>query len=309
MGRTATMMMLLSSMAMAAGCTPTPPMPRCTVGADCASGVCLGDGTCAPQQDDAGTSPTDAFVPPGVDAGRPDAGPPDHCLPNEDGVVARDEAPFGPGLSARYIVTTDQTVDTTGTDVGGQRRWDYGASLPGDHPLDVITEPLDGRWFADRFVGADYVAPLADGRDLLGVFRINDSSLELLGVVSPMDGIGRTELTYDPPVRMLTFPLEAGNRWTTDTRITGLAEGLAANFTESYEVEVDARGEVVTPYAPFGALRVRVTLTRTIGFVSTVVRQFLFVAECFGTVATVVSEDDETQIEFDRAAEIRRLGF
>ena len=38
-------------------------------------------------------------------------------------------------------------------------------------------------------------------------------------------------------------------------------------------------------------------------------RQFLFVAECFGTIATLVSEDNETMTEFDRAAEIRRLGF
>ncbi len=298
--------MLLSSML--AACDPTPSMPRCVVGADCASGICLGDGTCAPQQDpDAGG--VDGAVPPGLDASRPDAGPPAHCLPDEDGVVTRAEAPFGPGLAARYVVTGDVAVDTVGVETGGRRVWDYAAALPGDHPLDVITEPVDGRWFADRFPGADYVAPLADGRDLLGVFRITESSLELLGVVSPAEGIGRTQLTYEPPVRMLTFPLAAGNRWTTETRVTGLAEGLAANFGETYEVEVDARGEVGTPYALFDALRVRVTLTRTIGFVATVTRQFLFVAECFGTVATVLSEDDETEIEFDRAAEIRRLGF
>ena len=120
---------------------------------------------------------------------------------------------------------------------------------------------------------------------------------------------GKPNLPPDPPIRMLTFPLEVGNRWSTNTRVTGFAEGLAANFTETYDIEVDARGDVVTPYASFDALRVRVTLTRDLTFSRTVTRQFLFVAECFGTVATVLSEEDETQIEFDRAAEIRRLSF
>ena len=283
-------------------------MPRCTVGAECASGICLGDGTCAPPQepDAAGV---DAFVPPGTDAGPRDAGPSDLCRPNGDGVVSRAEAPFGPELMARYIVAADVGVDTVGRTEGSVRTWDYSAAIPGDHDFDVATELLDGRWFADRFVGADYTARLSDQTDLLGVFRINESALELLGVVSPEDGITRTELTYDPPVRVLTFPVEQGNRWTTDTRVTGVAEGLAVTYTETYENEVDARGEVRTPYAPFDALRVRVTLTRDLTFSRTVTRQLLFVAECFGTVVTIVSEEDETQFDFSRASEIRRLGF
>jgi len=307
----ATGILLLGNMLLLAACDPTPVMNRCVVGADCASGVCLGDGTCAPPQEtDGGAAGRDAGrLPPGFDGGPRDAGPSGRCVPNEDGVISRAEAPFGPDLMVRYVVASDTAVNTTGSDVGGTRTWDYGDSFPGDHDFDAATERLDGRWFADRFVGADYVSRLSDQSDLLGVFRINDSALELLGVVSPNDGVGRTELTYDPPVRLLTFPLELGNRWTTDTRATGLAEGLAANVGETYESEVDARGEVITPYAPFDALRVRVTLTRDVGLLRTVTRQFLFVAECFGTVATVVSEEDETEIEFSEAAEIRRLGF
>lgn len=290
-------------------CDPVPPTPHCVVGADCASGICLSDRTCAPpHESDAGG--VDAYVPPGVDGGTPDAGMSGRCLPNEDGVVSRLEAPFGPDLSARYAVAADVSVSTVGrTDATG-RHWDYAPALPGDHDFDVATEPLTGRWFVDRYPGASYVARLRDTTDLLGVFRITASALELLGVVSPSDGIGRTELTYDPPVRVLTFPLELGNRWTTDTRVTGYAEGLVAAFAEVYESEVDGRGSVGTPYASFDALRVRVTLTQQLTpFVSRVTRQFLFVAECFGTVAMVVSQQDETEIEFTRAAEVRRLGF
>ena len=294
------------------GCDPGIRVPPCSVGADCASGVCQPDGRCAPQQDaDAGLPEGDSGA--DLDAGMgADAGPRDSglCQPNGDGVVARAEAPFGPGLTARYVSTTNVGVDTAGEDLGGgRRRWDLSGALPGDHDVDVITEPLDGRWFADRFPGADYVAPLSPEVDLLGVFRVGTSALELLGVVSPGDGATRTELSYAPPVRVLVFPLEAGLQWESDSRVSGLAEGLAVNYGERYESEVDGRGEIVTPYAPFEGLRVRTTLTRDFTFTRTVVRQFSFVAECFGSVATIVSEDDESGVEFSQASEIRRLGF
>ena len=302
----------LAGLAGLAGCTATPSAPPCVVDADCASGVCLGTGRCAPQQD-AGPSPIDGSVAT-PDASFPDAGGSDagsdRCRPNGDGVVTRLEAPFGPGLMARYATALDVAVSTAGSDLGGGRRgWDLSAAMPGDRDLDLVTEALDGRWYADKYPGADYVTRLAATSDLLGVFRVNGTSLELMGVVSPTDGVTRTELTYTPPVKVLVFPLELGSRWSTSARVTGLAEGLAVNIGETYDSEVDAHGELRTPYAPFEALRVRTTLVRDVGFVRTTVRQMVFVAECFGTVATIVSQDDETQVEFDQASELRRLSF
>jgi hypothetical protein len=41
--------------------------------------------------------------------------------------------------------------------------------------------------------------------------------------------------------------------------------------------------------------------------VPTSTRQYVFVTECFGSVATVVSQPNETEIEFEDAAEVRRL--
>ena len=32
-----------------------------------------------------------------------------------------------------------------------------------------------------------------------------------------------------------------------------------------------------------------------------------FVGECIGTVATIVSQDNESDVEFDTASEVRRL--
>lgn len=316
MGRRTTGWMALGAtlvaFAGAVGCTATPAAPPCVVGADCASGVCLGSGRCAPQQD-AGPSPIDGSLP-FPDASPPDAGGidagSDRCRPNADGVITRLEAPFGPGLMARYATALDVGVSTAGTDLGGGRRgWDLSGALPGDRTLDLATEPLDGRWYADKYPGADYVARLGATSDLLGVFRVTGTTLELMGVVSPTDGVTRTELTYTPPVKVLVFPLQLGSSWSTSARVTGLAEGLAVNIGETYQSEVDAHGEVDTPYAPFESLRVRTTLVREVGLLRTTVRQMVFVAECFGTVATIVSQDDETQVEFDQASELRRLGF
>ncbi|MGE0785952.1 MAG: hypothetical protein AB7S26_09710 [Sandaracinaceae bacterium] len=294
------------------GCDAGPGPVRCTVGADCASGICLPDHTCAaPQDRDAGPRTDAGSLPDGsaTDAGAFDGGSSGLCRPNGDGVITREEAPFGPNLMARYVTALDVGVDSAGSTVGGTRTWDYAGSLPGDRNLDLDTGEIAGRWFADRYPGADYVVRLSGESELLGVFRTTATSLELLGVVSPTDGVTRTQLTYAPAVKVLVFPLQAGARWTSDVRVTGFAEGLAVNYGEVYENEVDAAGEVITPYAPFDALRVRVTLTRDLTFSRVTVRQLLFVTECFGTIATLVSEEGETQVEFDRAAEIRRLGF
>ena len=54
-------------------------------------------------------------------------------------------------------------------------------------------------------------------------------------------------------------------------------------------------------------LRVSVTLTRTLGLVTTVTRSFIFVTECFGTVANMVSQSNEAGSEWTDAAEVRRL--
>jgi hypothetical protein len=89
--------------------------------------------------------------------------------------------------------------------------------------------------------------------------------------------------------------------------VSGVAEGYPDLYTEKYESVVDANGTLETPLGTFDVLRVRVLLTRTIGIVVTTVRTFAFVTECYGTVATVTSEDNEADVEFTHALEIRRI--
>lgn len=250
------------------------------------------------------------------DEDMPDSGmPPDMmvnpnvCLPNKDAKITRQEVPLRVGLNAKYRVGLDAAVSTAGEDAGGGlRRWSLSGELNEDRLVLVEAQSPLGRWFSPDFPEATYVTRLSETSELLGVFALNGDALLLLGVVSPTDGFTRTKLTYDPPITVLDFPLEPGKSWTTESSVTGTAQGVAVFYSEDYSSQVDAQGELVTPYGTFEqVLRVRTELERVIGFATTRKRTFSFVTECFGTVATIVSEDNESQVEFDQAAEVRRL--
>ena len=282
--------------ALAAACAPGE-THECIVSADCPSGTCE-DGMC--------TGGTDGG---GEDAGsdQPDADPA-RCSANLDGVIERDEIPLQVGLTASFRVATDSAVDTAGTmQPAGTRSWDFSNALPGDKTVEVTLAPIAGQWFAAAFPGADYWTPLAQGQELRGVFEITDASLLLRGVVSPNGGATRTELVYDPPVAVMRFPLFEGTHWSTTATITGVAAGVPSLYTETYDYTADAVGDLVAPFGTFDVTRVRGELTRTVGVVVTTSRSFLFSSECFGTVASVFSNDYETEIEFSAAREVRRL--
>ena len=273
----------------------------CLVGADCPSGVCDEDGTCAAGAPDGGGAGIDA------DPGDGDGGP-IGCTANLDGVIERSEVPIGPGLTARFRVALDTPVDTAGEfQTGGSRTWDLSGAMSGDHDVPITLEPLAGAWFEDEFAGASYSAPLSDTQELLGVFEITSDALMLRGVVSPEAGPTRTELSYDPPVAVTEFPIRAGATWSTTSTITGVTSGVPSAYTERYEQMVDAVGELTTPFGTFDVLRTRVELTRTVGAAITTSRSYLFSSECYGTVASIASNDYETELEFEQAREVRRL--
>ena len=288
----------------------------CKVGADCASGVCHdgacvvdgstgggGSGAAAGSGGEAGgstTSNTTSTTTTGSGGGA-------LCSPNGDGLIERDEVPIEAGLSAKFLATVDTTFGTAGTVVGGVRNWDLTVPLAGDHASILETQPLAGKWFAPEFVGATYAARLSESEDLLGVFEVTDTALLLRGVVSPLDGLTKTELTYAPPVIVLAFPVSLNASWTTTSTVSGLANGIFTAYTEHYDDVVDAEGSLETPFAAFDALRVRVVLDRTVGVLTTRIRTFAFVTECFGTVATLVSQPNEFGTEFTSVAEVRRL--
>lgn len=294
--------------------------PECRFGAECASGACGADGRCVPAMDGGAggdaEAPRDAGDEDDARVGRDgaadedggDGGGPISCVPDHDGTITREEVPLAPGLRATFRIAIDATVDTAGTEDGdGVRHWDLSGELAGDHSALVELLPLGDEWYGGDFPGASYAARLSDEEDLLGVFEITDDALLLRGVVSPDDGLTRTELTYDPPVVVLSFPVERGDRWSTESDASGLALGVFAFATETYDSEADLAGVLRTPFGEFDVQRVHVTLNRSVAGFPTTVHTHLFVSECFGTVASIRSQDDEGEIDFTEAAEVRRL--
>jgi hypothetical protein len=236
------------------------------------------------------------------------------CSRNNDGVVTRDEVTFKPGLKATFKVAHDVDVDTAGTMKNGSRYWNLDKKYSGDDFQIIDFKPLKGKWFQSDFPDGDYAMQLAGDSEELGVFDATPSGLYLLGVVSPEDGFTTTNIEYNPPVEILRFPLKEGTSWKTETTAEGTHElyspTVPISWDETYKNQVDAAGTVDTPYGELEALRVRTVLERNqrfSGFQLGQVRTFAFVAECFGTVATIRSDDGEDETEFTEAAEVRRL--
>jgi hypothetical protein len=274
------------------------PAGQCLIGADCESGSCGANGQC-----NTGSASD----------GGPDANPGDidaassACQSVVDGIITQDELPMAPGRMANFRVASDATFDTAGSEADGLRTWDLDRGLANDVDTLVVLESSTNAWYADAFPGASYVSELSVDADLLGVFRLDSEGLYLLGVVSPASGLTRTELSYNPAVLLMPLPLSEGMTWNTNADVSGLASGVLSVYTEQYAGSANASGTLVSPYGEFNALRTRMDLTRTIGLLVTTTRQYNFVAECAGIVASIVSQENEQALEFDSAAEIRRL--
>ena len=273
----------------------------CTRDEDCASGFCKADGTCGPSPDDAGTDQGDAM---------PD-GPASLCTPDNDGAIAAAELPLVAGRMATFRIALDPAFDTAGTANGdGTRRWDLSGQLANDTDRSIALVSPSGTWWAAKFPTATYAAPLSAESDLLGVFAAGASALTLLGVVSPEAGALRTELAYDPPAKILALPfaVTGTSTWVSTSTVSGVAQGAIVAYTERYDSRVDHVGTMTTPYGEFPVLRVATDLDRTSGPATLSSRRsFAWVAECFGSVATVTSQDFETSAEFTDPAEVRRL--
>ncbi|MCP4448545.1 MAG: hypothetical protein GY811_24895 [Myxococcales bacterium] len=271
---------------------------ECRIAADCASGVCGEDGQCN----------TTGLADGGTDAaqGTADAAT-SACGSAADGIITRDELPMAAGSSASFRVATNATFSTAGESVDGTLTWDMDRPLANDVDTEVVLSGLSGTWYENAFPGASYTGKLSQDSDLLGVFQLVNDGLYLLGVVSPEGGLTRTELSYDPAVLLMPLPLREGDTWTTDSDVSGVATGIVSFHSESYVGLADASGELVTPFGTFRTLRTRIDLTRTVGLLVTTTRQYSFLSECAGIVASIVSENNEEDVDFCAAAELRRV--
>jgi hypothetical protein len=246
---------------------------------------------------------TDAFTPV-TDGG---------CRPNNDGVITRAEFPGVVGASALYLVNRDGVtvdgVNTTGVLTEGVRRWDYSARRMDDQP--VLDEVLSaqGRWWSGQYADATFASVIDRTANLLGVYRLSATALELLGTVSTT--ANQTNLRFTPPVQILRFPLRVGDRWQQTVNGNGTVNFTPLVNVTNYSTSVDAQGEVWTPAARFPVLRVNTTLEQSIPLTvfRRALRTYAFITECGGLVARVASVENDTAENFTRASEYRRLNL
>jgi hypothetical protein len=233
------------------------------------------------------------------------------CSGNNDGVIARSELVFPTGLAVHYLSNPPGTtvmVSPDGTAMSGSTAWDL-TSTAGE-VLDFTLQPISGMWFASQFPGATYVTTADVQSGLLGVFRVTDTSLDILGFASPQPN--QTLFVYDSPIQSLRFPVQLGDSWVTGGHIiNGKLNGQPYAANDTYKITVDARGTAVLPYLKFdNTMRVHVEISQALPGGVTVTRiQDLFFHECYGELGRMVSNPGETNPSFTTAAEFRRLAL
>ncbi len=249
-----------------------------------------------------------------------DAGPaqPLSCVPNLDGKIDRSELGAAIGVPARYLVSpvgVSRTVNQSGgVDAAGHKTWDFSTDYADDQAATISASAPTGKWYADKFPGAQFVSPFDAGGAVDAVYSEDDTAIYLLGLASsiqnPADG--QTLYVYDAPVPFLRFPLAPGKTWTSvGTTKNQMLRGLPFAGKDTYEVTVDSEGQMILPDVTFTqAIRVRtkITIEPTVG-ATTAQFQTSWFFECFGEVARATSKINEGSPDFTSALEIRRLGL
>jgi hypothetical protein len=227
------------------------------------------------------------------------------CSGNNDGVIARSELQFPLNLPVNYLSNPSGTtvmVQPSGT------TWDLTSTAGDVHQLTL--EPIESFWFASSFPNATYVTTADLGSDTLGIFRVTDDALLILGFASRAPN--QTLLVYDAPIASLHFPIQQGDAWVTGAKIVnGTLNGAPFASSDTYRISVDAKGRATLPFLAFdNTLRVHVELSQALpGGVAVTHIQYLFFHECYGELGRMVSNPGETDPNFTTASEFRRLAL
>ncbi len=238
------------------------------------------------------------------------------CIPNLDGQIDSSELQPALDTPVHYLVSpagTTRTVDLVGTvDAQGHQVWDFGSDYADDQVATITATGIEGKWYAASFPSATFVAPLDAGDTLEGAYAYSPSAIVLLGYASrdPDGPGGKTLVMYAPPIALYQFPMHVGQTYSTSGTITnGTLRGLPYAGTDTYDVSIDASGQLVLEAYTFQqVLRVRTTVTvAPSAGQSIVTRQTSFFFECFGEVARATSQIGEQNDDFTTAAELRRL--
>ena len=240
------------------------------------------------------------------------------CVPNLDGKIEARELAPSIGIAATYLVSPpgkERMVDLLGAERAGKRVWALGVDFADDQVARIAAQKLDGKWYAGEFAGVQnaIVTPIDAGGLTEGIYTHDETAFSLHGVASTSpDGPNKTLLVYKTPIALYRFPLAPGVAYSTTGEVeNGTFRGLPYAGRDTYEVKIDAAGEVSLPdFTLTQALRVKtkVTISPAAGQVTTQ-RQTSFLFECLGEVVRATSKLEEPDENFTVATELRRLGL
>jgi hypothetical protein len=195
--------------------------------------------------------------------------------------------------------------------------WHFDQELEEEIAVYLEAESAGSHWFALDYPDATFVTRIAGTATMLGIYQRTLEHILLLGIASrDGDATTRTQITYDPPVEVIRFPLQVGDTHTTESSAHGQYEGVPFYFAQDvYSISIDAAGTVVTPVGEFPALRVYTerTLTIPLAFypfqITTHHKQYGFIAPCLGEIVHVTSHEGEADIEFTSAPTLERVAL
>lgn len=238
------------------------------------------------------------------------------CVPNLDGKIDANELQPIIGVTANFLVSPQgktRTVDPIGAVRDGKTLWAFNVDLPDDQIFKSSGSALEGKWYKDKFPGLvnPVVLPLDAAGNNEAIYTHDAQALYLHGLASKAEAVN-TYLPYETPIALYRFPLTVGSSYTTSATVkNGSFQGLPYAGRDTYEVKVDAAGEVIlSDFSVQQALRVKTkaTVTPSAG-ITTVTRQTSFLFECIGEIVRLTSVPGEEDENFTNAAEVRRLGL
>lgn len=239
------------------------------------------------------------------------------CVPNLDGKIESRELAPAIGIPTTYLVSPagrERGVDLVGGQRDGKTVWSFDVDFADDQVARIQAQKIDGKWYAGSFasVANAIVTPIDAADQTEGIYTHTDQAFSLHGVASSADGPNKTLLIYKTPIALYKFPLQPGAKYTSTGEVTnGTFRGLPYAGRDTYEVNIDAAGEVSLPdFTVTQALRVKtkVTVAPAAGQVTTQ-RQTSFLFECLGELVRATSKLEEPDENFTTAAELRRLGL
>jgi hypothetical protein len=241
------------------------------------------------------------------------------CKGNNDGVIERSELNFVVGAKVNIMRNAPNTtiqVDHLGkTNDQGIIVWDL-SQTQASTPAQVETVEPKGKWFLSLFPRTNLLIPIIypgfDGVNYQ-VLHYDNEGLYLEGIVSERETPEQENihLVYETPVPLLRFPLHDRKEWIVKSEARGKIAGLPFSSSDQYEIKVEGRGSLKLPAIQFdNALRIISTVRqRMIGGQTRQFYQILFFHECFGEVARIESQNNETDPKFKTAALLRFISF